>query len=227
MAVTLDDFAREMAEELGEHYADPEIADLLQRWVGESVSEITASGRWFWQNGNEIIVTVDGLRVYTLQSEVSEVTAIWAQDFDKAVAYLPVERLIHRGENLVERGALPRVWYYAGMDATSTAMKIAFWPVPDATTGSMNIQYLKRPAIGSLTDLLPIPDDYLDVVRLGVRALSAQNADNIEGYGAARQLFTQRLQVLSARFDPQVLGTSRLRVKQSTRVHQGRAAADT
>jgi len=222
MAITLDNFANEMATEFGEQYSNPDVALLFQRWTQEVFGEIVSSGRWASQNGFQSVTFTPGTASYTLDAEVSEVKTVTDLTAAAEIAYFEVERLISRGEDLTASG-VPTVWFYDGIDTTSVAFKVRFWKVPNDSR-TVQVHYLKQPPTLALDENIPLPGEFLDVLRLGVRALGRMNENDEVLYKDLRERFEGRLQLLAARFQPKQRNASRLRIKQLPAVNQSTVA---
>lgn len=216
--MTLDELAQQMATEFGEQYGDLDIADQFQKWVQETYEEVVADARWFFKNSSEEITPVAGTAVYTLPTTVSEIRAAYINSTPKParVSYSAVERLLARGENLAAPGT-PRAWYYAGIDPNTTAKKIKFWPVPDAafaaTGNKVILETINRPETLALTDTIPLPTEYIRVIRDGVRYRVKFNDNDLDGSRASYTVFREGLARLNARFHGAEEGGSNLRVK--------------
>lgn len=229
--MTLDQLAQEMATEFGEQYGDLDIADQFQRWTQETYEEVVSDARWFFKNGEETVTPVAGTATYTLPATVSEIRMAYVNTTPRPsrVAYSAVERLLARGENLAEAGT-PRAWYYAGIDSSTTAKKIKFWPVPDAAfvaTGNVVVlETISRPESLSATDTIPLPSEYIRVLRDGIRFRVKFNDNDLEGAQAAHSKFLSGLDRLNMRFHGAEEGGSSLRVKRLKAARQAPGAAE-
>jgi hypothetical protein len=216
--MTLDSLAQVMATEFGEQYGDLDIADQFRDWTQEVFEEVVGDARWFFKNGSTDIVPVLGQAVYTLPVGVAEVRTAYIPTTPKParVAYSSVERLLARGANLGEPGT-PRAWHYCGIDSTTTAQKVRLWPVPDAAflaTGlHVVLETVNRPEALLTTDTIPLPPEYIRVMRDGIRFKVKFNDGDLEGASLAHQRFSSGLDRLNMRFNGQEQQGSNLRVK--------------
>jgi hypothetical protein len=213
---TVADIAQEMADEFGEEYTDDDVKNQFVIWVTETIEEIVTSGRWFFQNSSEDVTLVAGVKDYSLSSAVSEVRDIRSPGTKKRIAYIPVERLIARAKDLSLAGT-PTNWYIDSLGA-SNEMKISLWPVPNAAAvtaeSPIKVYTIKRPATLTETSTIPMPEEYIRVLRDGVRAKVKFNDGQLEAANWARSVFKEGLQLLNARFAPRPRRGSDMPVKQ-------------
>ncbi|MHA2242987.1 MAG: phage adaptor protein [Candidatus Thorarchaeota archaeon] len=224
MATTVNALAQEIATEFGEEYTDQDVADQFRTWVKEVVRRVIASGRWFSQNAVDDITTVASTATYTLDSTTSEVKAIRLTATDKPIIYTPVERLIAKDYNLETTGP-PTNWWIDSLDASQNIV-IRFYPVPDAVY-DIDAHVLKRPPTLGDSDSIPLPIEYIDVVRDGVRWKVRYNENNLEAAGLALQEFKEGIMILNAKFGSQPRQGSNLPVKLKLKqIHQSGASND-
>lgn len=222
---TQDDVARDLAREFGEQYGDLDISEQLQAWVQQTYEEIVQTAEWFFKNGEQSVALSNGVHTYTLPATVSRVRDAQLTSPSRArLAYTPVERLVARGEDLAEAGT-PKAWFYQGIDAASTAVKIRVWPVPNAGM-SLTVYTLERPAALALNAQIPLPTEYLAPLREGVRAKIRYNDGDLNSAAASEQKMVGLLQILNARFSGPPGAPSRLGVKRMRGVHQNPVSVD-
>jgi hypothetical protein len=226
---TVDDVASDIATEFGEEFSDIDIKAQFRTWVSEVFEEVYASGRWFFQNDSQDVTLVADQKDYSLDSDVAEVRDIRDPNDNVRVEYAPVERLIARGKDLLITGT-PTNWYIDSL-GTEQEIKISLWPVPDADAeadiGALVAYTLMRPpALGS-TDTIPVPTEYIRVMKDGVRAKVKFSDGDLDGFQLARQLFQDGLLLLNARFHGKPRPGSSLPVKLKLKqTHQAPAVAD-
>ena len=224
MSTTVNTLANEMATEMGEEFADLDVAEQFLTWVKEVVRKVYAAGRWASANNVETITMANGTASYTLNSSTSEVKSVRIPTSGTKIIYSSVERLIAKDKDLEDSGE-PDYWWYDGLDAAAS-LKIRFYPVPGASQDSVSVQLWvqKRPPILGDTDVIPLPGEFIDVVRDGVRAKARANENNLDGAMLAKQDFIEGMQLLGARFaSPPKIGStmpSKLKLKQ---IHQAPA----
>lgn len=224
MSTTVDTLANEMATEMGEEYADLDVADQYLTWVKEVVRKVYAAGRWASANNVETITMATGTASYTLDSTTSEVKSVRIPSTGSKVIYSTVERLIAKDKDLEDTGE-PDYWWYDGLDA-SASLKIRFYPVPTTAQNGVSVQLWVQKRPPSLTDtaVIPLPGEFIDVVRDGVRAKARANENNLEGAMLAKQDFMEGMQLLGARFatPPKAGSTMPLKLKLK-QIHQAPA----
>ena len=224
MATTVNALAQELATEFGEEYTDQDVADLYRSWVKEIVRRVIGSGRWFTQNTTDEITTVASTSTYSLAATTGEVKSVRIPSLDQPVIYTPVERLIAKDKNL-ELEDTPTNWWIDSL-GSSQEIKIRFYPVPDAAL-TIELHVLKRPAELGDTDNIPLPIEYLDIVREGVRYKTRYNENNLQAAALALQEFKEGIMLLNAKFGGQPRTGSNLPVKRKLKqVHQSPATND-
>lgn len=216
--MTLDQLSSEMALEFGEQYSDLDVSMQFQSWTNETINEVYSAARWFFKNVKVQIDPVAGTAEYTLPATVSQVRDVQIPATGIRIAFAPVERLIARGYNLALAGT-PKAWYLSGV-GTGSALKVSFWPVPDAAfvtaiaaNPKIDVHASKRPSTLQATDEIPLPEEYVRVVRDGIRARVKYNDNDFNGAEFSRKLFEAGLADLNRMFHGPEKGGSDLRVK--------------
>lgn len=216
--MTLDQLASEMALEFGEAYSDLDVSMQFQAWTNEAINEVYSAARWFFKNQKVQIDPVMNQAEYTLPATVSQVRDVQVPATGLRIAFAPVERLIARGYNLALPGT-PKAWYISGV-GTGSALKISFWPVPDidfinaiVANPKIDVHAIKRPSTLQQTDEIPLPEEYLRVVREGIRSRVKYNDNDFNGAEFSRKLFEAGLADLNRTFHGPEKGGSDLRVK--------------
>lgn len=226
---TVDDVAGDIATEFGEEFSDIDIKAQFRLWVIEVFEEVYASGRWFFQNDEQDISLVASQKAYSLDADVSEVRDIRDPNDNVRVEYAPVERLIARGKDLLLEGT-PTNWYIDSI-GTSQEIKISLWPIPDAAAvaaiTALRAYTLLRPITLSGTTTIPVPIEYVRVIKEGVRAKVKFNDGDLDGSSMAIEAFGNGLMLLNARFHGKPRQGSTLPVKTKLKqTHQSPATAD-
>jgi hypothetical protein len=214
-----------MALEFGEEVTDLDIRDQFVQFSQEVFDDIITSGRWWHQNVTYNLTLVDSTSVYTLPVTISEVRDVRRQGDGVRVALTTVEQLIRRSEDLTQLLAqppgplhLPTHWFPAGA-ASDGALQIQVWPVPNGDqTDLLNVYALKRPATLALTSTIPLPEEYINVARSGVRALVRYNENNLEAAALMFQRFDAKLRLLNGRFQGAPRAGSRMAAKRGLKI---------
>jgi hypothetical protein len=224
VATTVNALAQELATEFGEEYTDQDVADLYRSWVKEIVRRVIGSGRWFTQNTTDNVTTIASTSTYSLDPTTGEVKSVRIPSLDQVVIYTPVERLIAKEKNLELTGT-PTNWWIDSI-GSSQEIKIRFYPVPNAAL-TIELHVLKRPAELGDTDTIPLPVEYLDIVREGVRYKTRYNENNLQAAGLALQEFKEGIMLLNAKFGGNPRQGSNLPVKQKLKqIHQSPSTND-
>ena len=220
---TVSSLADTLATEAGEDFSDADVATQFQDWVREGYETIVSSARFLWQNSSEDVNTVASTAEYTLGATTAEVVAVQVTDSNEAVGYMPIDRLVALGYDL-DSEAEPTHWYYTGINPSTTALKLAFYPVPDDVY-AIKVYNLIRPPTLADGDTIPLPASFMNLVKQFVRAMVLLNLDQLQEYQAAIQRFDQLLTVQASRYNQTRRSASRLKVRQLHHVRQAPAAS--
>jgi hypothetical protein len=196
---TNSSLAEELATELGEAYKDPEIQRQFKQWVSECVEMILAAARWPFATGVGGVTTSADTRTYELGAGHGDVRIIQEVDQSTTLPYFVLEELQSQGFDIRQTGK-PVLWYY---DALSDEgyLVIGFWPVPDAAYSYHIYRDTVNGALDDSADVtIPLPADFLQVIRDGVRALYRENTENAALAQLAWQRYTQKLGLLRDRY---------------------------
>jgi hypothetical protein len=211
MALTVDSFANSMATEAGEDYTDAQVVNIYTQWVKEAYITIAAAARFFWLNGTSTITTKASQATYGLGVSVAEVKTIRNVTTDIPVGYNTEESLARLNIDFEEEGA-PRYWFYAGLNASTTEHNIQLVPVPDGEY-TLNVRTLHRPSELSSQSIIPLPIEFLELMRFYVRAQYQHHDDKIQLSAQNLQLFQQGLVTYASRYTTPRRAGSRLPIK--------------
>ena len=168
--------------------------------------------------------TVASTAAYSLAATTGEVKSVRIPATDDVIIYTPVERLIAKDKNLELEGK-PENWWIDSL-GTSQEMKIRFYPIPDAVY-AVELHVLNRPSDLGDSDTIPLPVEYIDVVREGVRYKTRYNENNLEAAGLALQEFKEGIMILNAKFGGSPRAGSNLPVKRKLKqIHQSPSTND-
>jgi hypothetical protein len=229
MATTVDTLANEVADEFGEEYTDLDVAEQFKSWVKEHVRRVYSAARWFAGNAVETVTLANAQAVYSLSATASEIKSVRKPVGNTKLSYTSVERLIARDKDLESTGD-PTNWWYEGL-GSSNEVQIRLFPIPTtasiATEPTLQVWVQKRPPTLGDTDTIPLPDEFIDVIRNGVRMQVRLNENNIEAAQIANQQYQESLMLLLGRFAKQPKVGSTLPGKQKFRTtHQAPGADD-
>ena len=229
MSTTVDTLANEVADEFGEEYTDLDVAEQFKSWVKEHVRRVYSAARWFAGNAVETVTLVNAQAVYSLSATASEIKSVRKPVGNTKLSYTSVERLIARDKDLESTGD-PTNWWYEGL-GSSNEVQIRLYPIPTtasiATEPTLQVWVQKRPPTLGDTDTIPLPDEFIDVIRNGVRMQVRLNENNIEAAQIANQQYQESLMLLLGRFSKPPKVGSTLPGKQKFRTtHQAPGADD-
>lgn len=231
---TPEDMAREIAEELGERFSDLDVRETFLAWTQDGIDEILASGRFLQSNTTIPITIVLGVSQYTLPNNISEVLTFRFLDedgnFSGESVFASRESLIRRGKDITaQSSAVPPHWFYSGVSADGSLL-VQFSTVPSGTLQLITTaaaEALKQPPTPSATTEIPLPREFLSVLKELVRFKAYRNGNETELAQISFQLYNSRLELLIGRFLGPFQGGSNLPVKTRMKnIDQAPAAAD-
>lgn len=225
MAKTLLTFATEVANEAGEDFGNAQVSTLFKNWAKEAYINTAASSRFLWTNSNYVITTSVGVGEYTLDADVAEIKAIRIKggSVDSSLGYNTEESLLRLDINIVEVG-VPLYWYYSGINENTTAFKIKVVPIPDAVY-SLGVFALSRPADLGDSTVIPLPPEFIETMRVYVRAMYQLNDDRIQLAQQSFQQYEQKLLAYVSRYTAPRQVQSRLKIKNLAGNRQAPAAS--
>jgi hypothetical protein len=213
---TPNSVALDLAEEFGEYTGDSEAIDQLESWVQDVYDNITLLGRWNFLAHKETVTLVPAQAEYALSSDMGEIIEFNDTDNDVRVPYVPIERLVAR-EVDVDAAGDPTSWAFAGLDGSGN-LKVSFTPVPNGGVTTLEAYGQKRPARMATSDVIEIPNDFLAVLKEGVRSKVRYTDGDLEGFTAAQQTYLQGIQIMAQRHMLPPGRGSRLKAKRNLRV---------
>lgn len=200
---TLNAFAQQVMEEMGESASNSSLVTQYERWIQDALDELSSHGDFVWPffRKKSSITTAASTAVYALDADVAEVTSMRLPADEQPIEYCPVERLIDQGRDLEQEGT-PRVWFYADFDSSADKQQIQLWPVPSSV---QSVEYWFQVQLGELSSgaKIPVPREVLHILKYRVKALAYENEDNFDA--ADRELLQarQRLERLVSRYTNQ------------------------
>ena len=225
MAITLNDFSNGLSDEAGEDFTDAGVAALFKAWVKEAYIRTASSARFLWQNESFAQATTSSVAEYTLDATVAEIKAIRNISTEMHIGYTTEETLSRLGTDFEATGS-PTHWFYSGIDATSTALKITFVPVPDATY-NLDIRALIRAVTLGDATIIPLPVEFVEIMRDYVRSMYQLNDDRTQLSQLSMQSYQQALFAMIQRYTSVRSASSGLRMKRNLQgAQQGPAATN-
>jgi len=223
MATTLATFAQGMAQEAGEDFGDVQVRAQYIAWCKEAYISTAATSRALWSNASVQLVTTNGVAEYTLDTSVAEIKIMRDRSTEVVLGYNTEESLARLGTDLEEVG-MPMYWHYSGIDSTTTGLKVTLVPVPDAIY-NFDVRVLSRPPdLGDAT-VIPLPPEYVELMKHHVRAAYRMNDDQVQLAQSELQVYTQLLLAYNSRYTQPRQIQSRLRIKQLGGTKQAAAAS--
>lgn len=191
MSWTAGALAHEMALETGVEWTDEDNQALLLSWVNEAYSIVTSYYDWFWLRQEEDITIAAAASSFALLS--SAVQPVWV-----GIASPIFKELI-----LVDSSDM------AGIDTTVTGqprycwiksfaadvLTLGFWPVADQQY-TFHIQEVVKPSILASETTLPVPEEFISMIKEYVRNLRLRKEGDYFGARASKDEVIARLEMM-------------------------------
>lgn len=182
--MTVEQLVQKLAYEAGHSPADTEIEEQYRTWINDGIEEILAEGPWPVLNGSVGLTVQPGVAEYAVSAQTADIRAITETSTGAALTYVPPDEFVARRLRLDLPGK-PSLWWYIGYDADQSSVLVRVWPTPTAEQQFTVFGHPRITAALALTATIPLPDDFLHVLRQYVRAMAAENQADDEG-GALR-----------------------------------------
>lgn len=153
--------------------SDVEVAERFRVWINDAVEEILAEGPYPILNNAVGLSVVAGVSEYAVSPTTADLRSITENATGSRLSYLPPDELAARQLRLDQTGS-PAVWWYSGFDPDSGSALIRVWPTPDADRVYTAYGHPRLVSALTETSVIPLPEDFLLVVRHYVRALAAE-----------------------------------------------------
>jgi hypothetical protein len=165
--MTLNDLAVELVKEIGNNPDDTDHVSEMEGWIKQVAREVWRADWEFTIDNDKTFQTVASTATYTLDSDVAVIRSVRIRTPRRKLYNRTVEYLIKCYVNLTSEGT-PIYWYNAGYDSAAGAYKISTYPVANS---ALDIDYTVKllPTLES-SEVLPFPEDFVDVIRHGTRA---------------------------------------------------------
>lgn len=165
--------------------------DRAGRWVNQSYQELCSLAKWPFLKTSTTgtsPVSIPTLNRIVYVRDTSLNVRLVEADFDLLTSLQP---------NLATTGTAS--WYY--LDFTSGAPAVTAFPV---TTNMLEIVYLQNPVpLTSDTDVLIVPDQFIDVVVLGaMRRAYLDGTDNANQYQMVKSEWNDRIEFMKTQLLP-------------------------
>jgi len=200
---TVNALALEVIDDIGEEATDTSVVSTFERWVIEGYQRAVSMADWPFKNDTEDITLVNGTRVYTLPVTVAKIRSLIQGNDGAPLGYVAVERLADLGYNLYATGS-PEFWYYDD-GGSASELSIGLYPVPNASyvssTPTLKAFVTDRPDTGlSSASDIPLPVEFLNVIKDYVWMKSRSNDKNDGGAGVYWERFGAGVALLQSRF---------------------------
>lgn len=208
---TVNSIAVALMDEFGEDSSNATLVTTYERWVDEVYQEIGSQTRYVFLQGSEPLSTVASQASYTLDVEASSVQVIRRTDDDYELDYMSIEDQVARGYDLEETGE-PELYRYDGLtdDAGDQKVTIILHPIPDAVY-PLEVHWHRQVKSLGTSDHVPLPFEFLHVLKAGVRANHYALEEDFENAGYWDRRFRLNLGTMISKY--QVPGGTNFRMQ--------------
>lgn len=191
----VNDLAQEIIEEMGGRTADGKMIRIVERWIDDVYKKIIAFHNWSWARETSDIDTIADQAVYIVPIAAMHVSGFRKASGEK-VNYRSREQLTNQGWDFSQTGT-PLFWFSENM--SNGAMKVTLTPTPTEEE-TLTAYGTPRPINLKTDDFIPLPTEFMPVLKDGVRAYYSRNDGHPEDGAMYDQLFGTGLIVLRSRF---------------------------
>lgn len=191
----VNDLAEEIIEEMGGRVNDAKMVRIVERWIDDVYKKIIAFHNWSWARETSDIDTVAAQDSYIVPIAAMHVSGFRKASGEK-IHFRSREQLTNQGWDFTQTGS-PLFWYSENI--SNGAMKVTLTPIP-TTAETLTAYGTPRPLNLLTDDYIPLPTEFMPVLKDGVRAYYSRNDGHAEDGAMFDQLFGNGLMILRSRF---------------------------
>lgn len=197
MALTVNQLASELISEQSERLDDSGYVSQVEKWIKDSIIEITnkATFKIFWKeySFDTVAGAVPADALYSLPEDFEEFKYVRLTTEDNELDYINPRRLTGYELNLEEIGR-PRNWWLSTPVTNDTAVtfvqRIRLYPIPNGVY-TVNAPYYFNPRALVSASAIPMTDSALICLKSRLRMQMHKFDQNLEMYNIERAQFSQ------------------------------------
>lgn len=169
----ISDLITTLQREASETQDDDAYTALVLSWVQDAVNDIGEATDWKFFQATTPVNTIIGTHTYQLPASHKDIRFVEGGN-GRRLEYFAPERLMDRAINLSLPGT-PDAYFYANGQTDiassaydSVAFQVRLWPVPTAVE-TLTFYTQVSPRQLALTDMVPVTDDMITLVKHRVR----------------------------------------------------------
>ena len=204
---TVNSLAREIIEEMGGRVTSSKMISIVERWIDDVYRKIISFHDWSWAREQETVTLVEGTDAYTITIPSLQISGFRRENGDK-IHYRSREQLTNVGWNFEQTGS-PLFFYSESHNGG--AMVVRFTPVPEEAE-TLTAYGVPRPIQLASGDYIPLPNEFMPVLKDGVRGYYSGNDGHPEDAARYQAFFEQYLSLLKSRYAKEPADMSRFEV---------------
>lgn len=199
--ITLNTFALQMVKEFAGSNAisDLDLVAQVERYANDVIKHIRNFSEWPWLYTSETMNTVASQAGYVISTGSMDITGMrLAGGYDTPLKRIGAEQLSDQGVDLETTGQ-PELYILTGYTVSSQGAAFNLWPVPNAIYPLIIYETVRATDVASSSNI-PLPEDFMAVLRDGMRHYMARDEGDLQGAQAAIVIFDAGLKRLRQRY---------------------------
>lgn len=176
----------------------------VEAFVNDAYKDLARQFPWPWHRNVETVNTVNGTAEYSLATSAAEILCMrngtTLNDYE--IIPSPVQWMM--GHDLEATGA-PTHYYLSGYDASTGKIKFRLSPVPNGAYAVL-VEELVRPGNLATSDTVPIPEEFIPVLKYRVRMLMAADDKDYEAVKLWSEIFETEVAKAKIRYGYRPIG---------------------
>jgi hypothetical protein len=187
-----------MALEFGENPQDGDVVAALLGMIRDVVQDINMQGEWQHTRLVFPFETVASDNSVPLPETAGSIVAVQRVDTGRPLQYINIETLTDGSLILADEGE-PAFWHYEVID--DGVSKLRLYPTPDAAYSYQVFYETSTHDIASEDASLPLPNDFIPVLKHGVRVMYYSQANEPNQVQLYNSRFQQGIQFMRSRYE--------------------------
>lgn len=188
----------DLALELGENPQDGDTVAALLGMARDTIQEINMQGEWQHTRVHYPFSTDAGDATIVLPTDVGSVITLSRVDTGRPLKYINRETLTDGSLILSDEGE-PAFWHFEEVDGDTPVLRV--YPTPDATYPYILAYERSTHALASEDSNLPLPNDFLPILKHGIRVMYYSQAQDPPQTALYEKRFQNGIQFLRSRYE--------------------------
>jgi hypothetical protein len=188
----------DLALEFGENPQDGDVVQAVLGFIRDTVQEINIQGEWQHTRVHYPFSTDKGQPTIPLSTDIGPIISVTRDSTGRPLSYINRETLTDGSLILTTQGE-PAFWHYEEIDADTAVLRV--YPTPDAEYSYTLTYERSTHAIASEDANLPVPNDFIPVLKHGIRVMYYSQAGDLAPMQLYEQRFQRGIQFLRSRYE--------------------------